>query len=195
MDIGEKIRQQRRITKLSQEKLSDLIGVSLKTVQRWEYGERIPRADELGKLAQALGTTAGYLLGETENADAPDVPQEQALTQLLQYLSSLTAKNTETINMEENKEKIKDPLLGTEYLPNTPPELGVAYWGSVVDNALRVAKSKNAQDKEMALTMLRMAENAITGDDKTEQPPSVSAYNGNNSSYSGNTLEYNGNKS
>ena len=39
MTIAEKIRYQRKLAKKSQDELSEIVGVSLKTVQRWESGE------------------------------------------------------------------------------------------------------------------------------------------------------------
>ena len=39
----------------------------------------------------------------------------------------------------------------------------MAYWGGVLDNAQRIAKTGNTQDRKVALMMLRMATDAITG--------------------------------
>ncbi|MBQ7263591.1 MAG: helix-turn-helix domain-containing protein [Synergistaceae bacterium] len=47
---------------LTQEKLGSALGVSIKTVQRWEQGLRDPRAGELRKLAEALGVSEMALL-------------------------------------------------------------------------------------------------------------------------------------
>ena len=45
----------------------------------------------------------------------------------------------------------------------TPEYLGLGYWGTVADNARRIAKIGSEQDKAAALMMLRMATDAITG--------------------------------
>ena len=66
MNMAEKIRQCRRKIDLTQPELADLVGVSPMTVRRWEWNERTPNASLIPKLAEALNTTAGYLLGETE---------------------------------------------------------------------------------------------------------------------------------
>ena len=60
----------------------------------------------------------------------------------------------------------------------------------VLDNARRIAKSGNTQDREVALMMLRMAVDAITGAEGKTTPatPSISAHNGENSSYSVNIM-------
>ena len=70
MTTGEKIRQQRRLFNITQEELSRLVGVSLKTIQRWETGERSPRLEEANKLSEALNVSAGYLMGEDDTAPA-----------------------------------------------------------------------------------------------------------------------------
>ena len=186
MTLGEKIRKARK-RKMTQAELAEAIGVHEMTIRRWELGERSPNVGALQKIADALSVP----LSEFTDDNAPS--QVSQLEQLIQKLNEIQPSlPPKDINKEE---KIKDPLLGTEYPPNSLPELGLAYWGSMVDNAQRVAKNGTEQEKAAVLTMLRMAENAITGDNKKGQPPSVSAYNGNNSSYSGNTLEYNSSKS
>ena len=67
MSIAEKIRQQRRLMSLSQEELAYRVGVSLKTVQRWEAEERSPRMGEITKLSEALNTPINTLIGTEED--------------------------------------------------------------------------------------------------------------------------------
>ena len=70
MTIAEKIRQQRRLANISQEEFSKLAGVSLKTVQRWENGERSPRMEEMNRIAQGLNISINDLLDSSpENKD------------------------------------------------------------------------------------------------------------------------------
>lgn len=64
MKIGEKIRQERKRNRLTQEELAAQMGVSIKTLQRWETEERSPRTKELKKLSEILGTSVEYLMGE-----------------------------------------------------------------------------------------------------------------------------------
>ena len=72
MNLAEKIRQCRRNRKLTQAELAKLIEVSPITERRWEWNERKPRADELARLAEALGTTTDYLLnGEKPEPEKP----------------------------------------------------------------------------------------------------------------------------
>lgn len=66
MFIGDKLRQQRKLIGLSQEKLAEKAGVSLKTIQRWENSEQVPNVLKMRKLADALNTSISYL---TEDND------------------------------------------------------------------------------------------------------------------------------
>ena len=61
-EFAQRLRVLRKRAGLKQEELASLINISTKTVQRWEYGERIPRANELQSLAAALHVTEAELL-------------------------------------------------------------------------------------------------------------------------------------
>ena len=62
--FAERLRILRKKNGLTQLQLGALIGVSLKTVQRWENSERQPRLDEIKKLVQALNVSENDLLNE-----------------------------------------------------------------------------------------------------------------------------------
>ena len=68
MIISERIKKLRKQNGLNQAELAEHIGVSPMTERRWEWGQRSPRAEELAKLAAALHTTVGYLMGIEEPA-------------------------------------------------------------------------------------------------------------------------------
>jgi transcriptional regulator with XRE-family HTH domain len=55
MTIGEKIRYQRTSHKMSGEQLSELSGISVNTIRKYEAGERKPKPDQLLKISAALG--------------------------------------------------------------------------------------------------------------------------------------------
>lgn len=74
MTFGERLRKSRK-GRLNQEELASLIGVHINTISRWENGSRSPDMEMLQRLAQALNTTTGYLLGETDDPARPDAPQ------------------------------------------------------------------------------------------------------------------------
>ena len=58
MRIGEKLRMIREARGLSQEELADRLSVSIPAISRWESGARTFPADELGRIADALGVEA-----------------------------------------------------------------------------------------------------------------------------------------
>ena len=60
--LGERIRAARKRAGLNQTELGMAVGVEIKTISRWEQGQRSPRVEELQKLAEVLDTTAEYLL-------------------------------------------------------------------------------------------------------------------------------------
>ena len=64
--FAERLRQLRHKQNLSQEELADRVGVHANTVSSWENGV-IPKTKRLQALAKILGTTATYLLGETDD--------------------------------------------------------------------------------------------------------------------------------
>lgn len=66
MKLGEKIKALRK-KKYTQEELADRLGIHVNTLVRWERGDRNPTADKLKELASVLGTTANYLLDETDD--------------------------------------------------------------------------------------------------------------------------------
>ncbi|HVW98192.1 MAG TPA: helix-turn-helix domain-containing protein [Mucilaginibacter sp.] len=54
IDLAKKIKEIRNRKGLSQEQLADKSGLSLRTIQRIENGESVPRGDTLRRLAEAL---------------------------------------------------------------------------------------------------------------------------------------------
>lgn len=64
MDLKDRLKEKRAEAGLTQAELAQKAGVTTRTIQNYEMGERIP--SNLGiaqKLADALGTTVEYLLG------------------------------------------------------------------------------------------------------------------------------------
>jgi SOS-response transcriptional repressor LexA len=62
--LSQKIKEKRKEAGLLQTDLAKATGVSLKTVGRWESGEREPGAEELRKISVALNASVDYLLTE-----------------------------------------------------------------------------------------------------------------------------------
>lgn len=73
MDMGARIKRLREENHLTLEDVGRVVGVGKSTVRKWETGEIANmRRDKIAKLAEALHTTPGYLMGwvDTSEADA-----------------------------------------------------------------------------------------------------------------------------
>lgn len=75
MTLGERIVHYRKRQGLSQEQLSQRLGVSRQSVSKWERDESLPEADKLPLLAKTLGVSLDTLLsGEEEAPSQPAGP-------------------------------------------------------------------------------------------------------------------------
>lgn len=74
-DLSRKIRNLRTMHGLTLEQIAQQVGVGRSTVRKWETGLiSNMRRDKIAKLAVALHTTPGYLMGWE---DAPEPPSTQ----------------------------------------------------------------------------------------------------------------------
>ncbi len=71
MGIGSRISSKRRALNMTQAVLAEKIGVSFQAVSSWERDEYLPDTEKLLDIAEALETTAAFLLGE-DRAELPD---------------------------------------------------------------------------------------------------------------------------
>lgn len=69
MTLGEKIKEARKQAGLSQEQLSEKLGISRSAVAKWEIDKGIPDVDNLKILSQLLGVSIDYLLDNGEKLD------------------------------------------------------------------------------------------------------------------------------
>lgn len=61
MTVGEKIKQYRKLRNLTQKALAEKSGLSEISIRKYEAGERIPKQDQLRKMAVALEIGENYL--------------------------------------------------------------------------------------------------------------------------------------
>lgn len=66
--IGERIRKRRKTLNITATRLGEMIGVSQAAVTAYESGTRKPNIEYLHKLADALETSADYLIGRTNDS-------------------------------------------------------------------------------------------------------------------------------
>ena len=70
--LSERILALRREHGVLQLEIAAAIGVSLRTYQRFEYGDREPTASSIVALAKFYGVSADYLLGMSDNPHPED---------------------------------------------------------------------------------------------------------------------------
>lgn len=63
MTIGQRIASRRKLANLSQERISEELGVSRQAVSKWESDAGIPDVDNLVALSKLFGVSVGWLLG------------------------------------------------------------------------------------------------------------------------------------
>jgi SOS-response transcriptional repressor LexA len=72
MGIGERIKRKRNENQMTQTQLGERLGVAMSTVYKWEAGASVPKYNDLERIANALGCSVGYLVGDVMH-DGPDV--------------------------------------------------------------------------------------------------------------------------
>lgn len=68
--IGQRIRQLRKRRKLNQKELAQMLGKSLRTLQKYETGEIEVSIAVVNQIAELLGSTPTYILGYQSKASA-----------------------------------------------------------------------------------------------------------------------------
>ena len=76
MKFAEKLRKERLSKNLSQEQLGEMIGISKRSIIKYENGTSIPRASAIHKMAKALDVSYEYL--DIDEIDNPQYNQDIA---------------------------------------------------------------------------------------------------------------------
>lgn len=102
--LGNRIKQYRLNNSYSQKDLANILGVSTRSIARWEQGKNKPNSEELRKLSALLGMSENEL---TDNSEPKD--------DLLETEPSVLEKITEGVdNLVTGQEVINDTLLSTK---------------------------------------------------------------------------------
>ena len=84
--MGERISLKRKEKHITQEKLAEMIGVSLQTVSNIECGKKAARPENIAKICRALESTADYImLGEKSENDMKDIIKSLSLLPEKEY--------------------------------------------------------------------------------------------------------------
>ena len=85
--FSERLSSLRKSKKLTQKGLAELLGVTVRIVQAYEYGEKKPEIDGFLRLAEIFGVSVDYLVGNSNSnkeVNTESVPSEQA--ELLRWI-------------------------------------------------------------------------------------------------------------
>ena len=93
MKLNDKIYELRKKEGLSQEALSEKLGVSRQSVSKWETGEATPEVSKLLAISKLFGVTTDYLLDDEADAPINDTPS----------FKNFTAPQVEFSSMPESK--------------------------------------------------------------------------------------------
>jgi transcriptional regulator with XRE-family HTH domain len=97
MSLGDRIKECRQNSKMSQEKVAELIGVSRQAVTKWEANQTAPSTENLFKLAEIFGTTVDMLI-------APGEGTKQSSAEQIYYLYRMEeAKKAEELRIKRKK--------------------------------------------------------------------------------------------
>lgn len=88
ISFGKKIALLRKDLGLSQTELAKKINTSVSVISRYERDEMAPSIDTAKKLADVLGSTVGYLLGENDEANIFKEPEILSRFKALKEFSS-----------------------------------------------------------------------------------------------------------
>jgi transcriptional regulator with XRE-family HTH domain len=94
MSFGKKLRECRDTKSLSQSALAKLLNTNHSIIGKYECDEVKPTIDVVKKLAEALETNVGYLLGETENTNTL---KDSTMLKRLNDIASFSNKEQEHI--------------------------------------------------------------------------------------------------
>ena len=88
--FGERLRNAREASGMSQKKMANRIGVKPATVEKWETGKMDPRANRLQMLASLLNVPLLWLIAGSQNVPDPtsDITNQEMMLQKIADLDS-----------------------------------------------------------------------------------------------------------
>ena len=141
MTIGNRIREVRLKTKLTQKQLGDRSGIAEPTIRRYELGKLNPKIETLQKIADALGVDVNYLLhgytlsdrdeafinrlkgeGETSPAVIHETHEQQAQRDALNHAFDLLNKTGRDKAVERVQELAEVPKYRADSSKQAPPQ-------------------------------------------------------------------------
>ena len=127
-DIGKFISAKRREKNLTQEQLAERLGVSNKTISKWENGKCLPDYSVIEALCRELSVTVAELLvgQDAKNANPPNEEQYQMLQYKVQQMESRLQKAEQERIIINDKTKV-----GITFGSALAMVISYAHWHSI----------------------------------------------------------------
>ncbi len=89
MNIADRIQKSRKISGISQEELSEKIGVSRQAVSKWESGQSSPDLEHIIKISEFFGVSTDYILKGSDFISC-EPKKDMSFTSKILYIASTT---------------------------------------------------------------------------------------------------------
>ena len=107
MTVGQRIKEARKIAKLTQRELAEKAGTATGTIQQYELGKRQPRLQQLRQIAQVLDADVVYLISGQTSAEVEQGILAQAEAEVKYYMKGRFA---EAETWKSRKDEIGEDL-------------------------------------------------------------------------------------
>lgn len=107
MTVGQRIKEARKIAKLTQRELAEKAGTATGTIQQYELGKRQPRLQQLRQIAQVLDADVVYLISGQTSAEVGQGILAQAEAEAKYYVKGRFA---EAETWKSRKDEIGEDL-------------------------------------------------------------------------------------
>jgi transcriptional regulator with XRE-family HTH domain len=108
--VGNRVRMQRMLVGMSQEKLGEHLGLTFQQVQKYEKGSNRVSASKLYQMAQVLGVPVQFfyedLPGSRGEANGPGVNEAGSQSEIMGFLGS-----SEAIRLNRAFSEVEDPRI------------------------------------------------------------------------------------
>lgn len=126
MTLGEKLKDARKQAGLSQEQLSEKLGISRSAVAKWETDKGIPDVDNLKALSQLFEVSIDYLLDNGKDSDKTIIKE---LIDLSKYDGGNRRDKKNKVVRDKYPDAIINPLLARTKLTKSQ---------NIIDNILGI---------------------------------------------------------
>lgn len=101
MTFSDKIKRAREVAKLTQNELSQLVGVSQRTIASYESGGAIARRSTIEKLAKALKVSVKYLSDENCTDPLAEIEKDEYVAEAREMYGAAGARDMDAL-LQEN---------------------------------------------------------------------------------------------